>query len=76
MTRLKRLCGIVALIVIAAVSIKLAQVHWGFDLTIDRDHRAVAIPLNVMIGWLSIGIALVWLLIEGCAYIRRRFRNE
>jgi hypothetical protein len=76
MTRLNRLCGIVVLIVIAAVSIQSVQVHWGFDLTIERDHRDIAIPLNVMIGWLSIGVALVLLLIEGCAYIRRRFRNE
>lgn len=76
MTVAKRLSAIVALIAIAVVSLKLLQVHWGFDLTIDRGHRGVAVPLNVMLGWLSIGIALIWLVIEGYVYIRRRTRNE
>lgn len=76
MTFVKRLSGMAGLIAVAVVSLKLLQVHTGLVFSVVHDHHSFAIPFNVIAFWLSIGIASVWVMHQGYAYIRRHARNK
>jgi hypothetical protein len=79
MTLPKRALSVAGFVVVALVSVKLAQ-RLGFDLTFTEGRVARTVPFHLIALWFSIGIACVWLAFEAVlsavVIAKRRFMSR